>query len=102
MPAEREEMDNSKIDDDDGICFCFEILEIQSYLSVTGLVGYDKHGVQGVTACNLKKVIKQGLLPANHRSFSKICDTADRVLFASVPSNPCHSLHHLLPPKRPT
>ena len=49
-----------------------------------------------------KKVIKQGLLPANHRSFSEICDTADRVLFASVLSNPCHSLHHLLPPKRQT
>ena len=49
-----------------------------------------------------KKVIKQGLLPANHRSFSEICDTADRVLFASVLSNPCHSLHHLLPPKRRT
>ena len=49
-----------------------------------------------------KKVIKQGLLPANHRSFSEICDTADRVLFAGVLSNPCHSLHHLLPPKRQT
>ena len=49
-----------------------------------------------------KKVIKQGLLPANHRSFSEICDTADRVLFANVLGNPCHSLHHLLPPKRQT
>ena len=27
---------------------------------------------------------------------------ADRVLFAIVLSNPCHSLPHLLPPKRQT
>ena len=64
--------------------------------------GMTSMGCRERLQATFKKVIKQGLLPANHRSFSEICDTADRVLFAGVLGNPCHSLHHLLPPKRQT
>ena len=50
----------------------------------------------------LKKVIKQGLLPANHLSFSEICDAADAKLFSSIIKNPNHVLHQLLPPVHTT
>ena len=52
-----------------------------------------------------KKVIKQGLIPANHRSYLRDLRSAiQRIgccLLVSL-GNACHSLHHLLPPKRQT
>ena len=45
-----------------------------------------------------RKVIKQNLLPANHASFSEICDAADAKLFSAVLKNPNHVLAQLLPP----
>ena len=66
---------------------------LEGYLCFSGLAGYDEHGVQGAIAGNFQKIHKTGtLISANQRSFSKICETADRVLFASVQSNPWHSL----------
>ena len=48
----------------------------------------------------LRKLMRQGMLPPNHLSFSEICDKADSVLFAMILKHPQHVLHQLLPPVR--
>ena len=50
----------------------------------------------------IKKLIRQGYLPACTPTIEELCAKADAALFSSVLSDPGHVLHGLLPPIRET
>ena len=58
------------------------------------LDGAGRQRLQGI----VNRAIKRGFLPSAQPTIAEICDNADRCLFTAILGNPCHVLHHLLPP----